>query len=157
MKHIRSELTKAVGFVYGYTNPDMLDQVKKAEGVKIRGYYRRGTLGDLLVRDKIGVAILPSIWPESYGLVVDECLATGLPVVAFNHGAVGDRLGFWSVGELASLSDGSGGLARGALEVLTGGRIGTDVMRTLPHVERNAQKYIDLYKGFRHRQRAKNR
>ncbi len=156
MQRIRSESKKAVGFVYGYANPEMLDQVKMAKGIKVRGYYRRGTLGNLLVQDKIGVAILPSIWPESYGMVVDECLATGLPVVAFNSGAVGDRLRYWTVGELVPPGGGAEGLALGALEILSGGRIGTDVIRILPNVDRNAQKYLDLYKSLKQRGRAGN-
>ena len=156
MRRIQAEEKKAVGFVYGYANPELLGDVKNAKGIKVRGYYRRNSLGKLLAQDKIGVAILPSIWPESYAMVVDECLATGLPVVAFNSGAVGDRLGFWTVGELVSPTEGADGLARGALEVLAGGRIGTDVMRTLPSIERNAQKYTDLYRNVKHRGRAGN-
>jgi glycosyltransferase involved in cell wall biosynthesis len=30
------------------------------------------------------VAVFPSIWPDPYGMVVDECLAVGIPVIAFD-------------------------------------------------------------------------
>ena len=39
------------------------------------------------------VAVFPSKALESYGLVVDEALALGLPVLAANAGALGERVG----------------------------------------------------------------
>ena len=42
----------------------------------------------LLRRDGVDLALLLSIVPESYSLVLDECAAAGVPVVAFDLGAV---------------------------------------------------------------------
>lgn len=148
---IRSQQAKATGFVYGSGDLDLVNQIKKAKGLKIRGYYRPGTLAAQLARDKIAVAVMPSISPESYSIVIDECLATGTPVVALDHGAVADRLEFWSVGELVPAERGAEGLADAALGMLRGRKVGTDVIRTLPNIERVAQKYIDAYRSLRQR------
>jgi glycosyltransferase involved in cell wall biosynthesis len=40
----------------------------------------------------VNVALLLSVWPEAYGMTFDECLAAGVPVVAFDHGAIADRM-----------------------------------------------------------------
>ena len=58
----------------------------------MRGYYRAGSLPGLLRRESVDLALLLSIWPESYGITLDECRAAGVPVVAFDHGAMGERL-----------------------------------------------------------------
>src|SRR6202035_736868 len=63
-----------------------------AGGMRIRGYYRAGSLPRLLRRDGVDLALLLSIVPESYSLVLSECRAAGVPVVAFDHGAVADRI-----------------------------------------------------------------
>jgi glycosyltransferase involved in cell wall biosynthesis len=61
-------------------------------GVAVHGYYRAGSLPGLLRRDAVDVALVLSIWPETYALVVDECLMAGVPVVAFDLGAPAERL-----------------------------------------------------------------
>jgi hypothetical protein len=44
-------------------------------------------------------------------------------------------------------------LAEAALDTLSGRKVGTDVMRTLPQIERSIHKYADLYKAVRARSR----
>jgi glycosyltransferase involved in cell wall biosynthesis len=153
MERVRSREKKAVGYIYGSGDGELIDQIKRAKGVKIRGYYSHGTLPELLVQDKISVAVMPSITPEAYSMVIDETLSTGTPVVAFDHGAVADRLEFWSVGELIPPERGANGLAEAVLDSLSGRKIGTDVIRTLPSLDRVAQKYIDLYSSIKNRRR----
>ncbi len=36
--------------------------------------------------------LIPSIWPETISYTVHECLATGLPTMAFDLGAQGDAV-----------------------------------------------------------------
>jgi glycosyltransferase involved in cell wall biosynthesis len=36
--------------------------------------------------------LIPSVWPETFSYTVHECLATGLPTVAFDLGAQGDAV-----------------------------------------------------------------
>jgi glycosyltransferase involved in cell wall biosynthesis len=153
VERIRSREKKAVGYVYGSGDSELIDQIKRAKGVKIRGYYSHGTLPKLLVQDKISIAVMPSITPEAYSMVIDETLSTRIPVVAFDQGAVADRLEYWSVGELVPPENGANGLAEAVLDSLSGRKIGTDVIRTLPNLDRVVQKYLDLYSAVKSRRR----
>ncbi len=154
MDRVRESQPKAVGFVYGDGDGELFKQVRKAKKVKIQGYYQQGTLPELLARDRIAVAVLPSVAPEAYSLVVDECLSAGVPVVAFEHGAVGERLSFWQVGELVPPGLGADGLAEAVLNLLgRRTRVPDGIIRTLPQVDRVARKYLELNKGQRARAR----
>ncbi len=81
-------------------------------GVEVRGYYRASRLPERLRRDQIDLALLPSIYPEPYGLTLDECLAAGVAVVAFDHGAMADRLRLWGGGWLVPPQEGAAGIVR---------------------------------------------
>jgi glycosyltransferase involved in cell wall biosynthesis len=152
LERIRESLPKAAGVVYGDGDGDLFKQIRKAKKVRVQGYYRHGTLPEILAKDKIGVAVLLSVAPEAYSLVVDECLGAGVPVVAFEHGAVGERLAFWEVGEVVPLGLGTEGLADtvvGLLRQRPG--VPDGVIRTLPQIDRVARKYLELYKSQRAR------
>jgi len=60
------------------------------------------------------VAVFPSRCEESYGLVVDEALARGVPVVVSDRGALPERVGEAGVvaraGDVAALSEALGAL-----------------------------------------------
>ena len=95
--------------VYGGGDPELLARLRRLPRVRVRGYYRSGTLPWLLRRDRVDLALLLSIVPESYSLVLDECAAAGVPVVAFDLGAVGERL---QMGRLVPLEEGAEGIVR---------------------------------------------
>jgi glycosyltransferase involved in cell wall biosynthesis len=98
--------------VYGGGDPELLARLRRLPRVRMRGYYRSGTLPQLLRRDGVDLALLLSIVPESYSLVLDECAAAGVPVLAFDLGAVGERLPRQDIGRLVSLEDGAEGIIR---------------------------------------------
>ena len=79
-------------FAYGGGDAAILHRWRRLPGLRVRGYYRAGTLAALLRRDRIDLALALSVVPESYGLTLDECAAAQVPVVAFNLGAQGERL-----------------------------------------------------------------
>lgn len=95
--------------VYGGGDPELLARLRRLPHVRVRGYYRGGTLPRLLRRDRVDLALLLSIVPESYSLVLDECMAAGVPVVAFDLGAVAERL---ASGRLVPLEEGADGIVR---------------------------------------------
>lgn len=97
---------------YGGGDPELLARLRRLPRVRVRGYYRSGTLPRLLRRERVDLALLLSIVPESYSLVLDECVSTGVPVLAFNLGAVGERLPQLGAGELVSLQAGAEGVVR---------------------------------------------
>lgn len=154
MDRVRESEPKAIGYVYGDGEPALFTQVRQAKQVKIQGYYRQGTLPQLLAKDKIAVAVLPSIAPEAYSLVVDECLSAGVPVVAFERGAVGERLSYWQVGDLVIPGRGVDGLADAVIGSFSRRqRVADSVIRTLPQVDRVALKIGELYRSLRGRAR----
>ena len=83
--HIAPRL-RALGLqvsAYGGGDPSWLGRLREA-GVSVRGFYAPGRLPALLAEDGIDLALVPSIGPETYGLVLDECWSAGVPVVAFD-------------------------------------------------------------------------
>lgn len=150
MEQILRRNKKAKGFVYGSGDAALMKELRGVKGLAVQGFYRHGTLASLLARDKIAVAVFPSIWPDPYGLVVDECLAIGIPVVAFDYGAVADRLNFWEVGRVVRRQLGAPGLSTAVFDTF-GLRIKVpkDVLKTIPSTTRIARRHWDLYKGLR--------
>lgn len=97
--------------VYGGGEAALLRRLRRLPGVGVRGYYRAGALPRLLRRDRIDLALLLSIVPESYSLALSECRLAGVPVVAFDHGAVADRIRAEGGGLLVDPAAGAAGVA----------------------------------------------
>ncbi len=96
------------------------------------------------------MAVVPAIWPSSYSIVVDECLAAGIPVIAFNLGAVDDRLNFWDVGRVVPYKHGHAGLATAIFESLARSLdVPKGVIKTIPSPIKAARRHKDLYKNLR--------
>ena len=149
MERLQSLVPDVVGFVYGNGERKLLRQLRRTKGIRIRGYYRQGELPVMLKRDRVSVAVLPSIWPEAYALVVDECLSAGVPVIAFDIGAVGDRLVDWGVGHLVPMHLGAGGLAGAFVGHLSSGlEVPGEIIASLPRPEGAARRYVELYGGL---------
>ncbi len=61
-----------------------------AQPIELRGPYARDDLfGKVLPR--LDAVCLPSIWPETYGLVLDEAIHAGVPVVLSDLGGMRER------------------------------------------------------------------
>lgn len=106
--------------VYGGGDAAILARLRRLPRVRVRGYYRAGSLGGLLRRDRVDLALLLSIVPESFGLTLGECAAAGVPAAAFAHGALADRVPVHG-GLLLPLAGGATAVA-GLIEELAGGR-----------------------------------
>lgn len=63
-----------------------------ASGTLIHGSYAIEDILHLAQRYKVTHWLIPSIWPETFSYTVHECLATGLPTLAFDLGAQGDAV-----------------------------------------------------------------
>ncbi len=55
------------------------------------GPYLREHVSTLINTTGVNVALLPSIWPETFSFVLDELMLLGLPVVSFHLGAPAER------------------------------------------------------------------
>ena len=101
---------------------DILRALRAEPGVDVRGYYRAGTLPRLLRERAVDVALLLSLVPESHGLTLDECWRAGVPVVAFDHGAVAGRVRRHGGGILVPLAEGGTGVAAVLRALVSGAR-----------------------------------
>ena len=105
---------------YGGGDPALLGRLRATGRIRVRGYYRAGSLPRLLRRDRIDLALLPSIVPESFSLVLSECRQAGVPVLAFDLGAVGERLRTEGGGLAIPLAEGAAGMAAAVAAVQRG-------------------------------------
>lgn len=69
-----------------------LDAAVSSSRLKVTGPYRRDDLPALMEQHGINMLLFPSIWPETFSYVVDEMMALGVPIVAFDLGAPAERL-----------------------------------------------------------------
>ncbi|MHB8478308.1 MAG: glycosyltransferase [Steroidobacteraceae bacterium] len=87
--------------VIGYTENDA--PLLATGKVFITGRYGEAEAAHLLQREHADVAWLPSVWPETWCYTLDHALGLGLPVVAFDLGAIAERLRAAGLGELLPL------------------------------------------------------
>lgn len=81
------------------------------------GEYRERDLSALLQRERIDAFFLASVIPESYSYALSTAMASGLTVVAFNLGAIGERLAGYPAGLLLSPDSSVTRLAQALLDV----------------------------------------
>lgn len=63
-----------------------------ASGTPVHGAYAIEDIPLLAARYDVTHWLIPSVWPETFSYTVHECLATGLPTLAFDLGAQGDAV-----------------------------------------------------------------
>jgi glycosyltransferase involved in cell wall biosynthesis len=136
---------------YGGGDPELLLRLRRLSRTRVRGYYRSGSLIDHLRRDRVDLALLLSIVPESYSLALSECLAAGVPVAAFDHGAIAERLRRHGGGLLVEPEAGAAGIAAAVAARINGLRIPgetrTDGLLPTASAEGGAaQAFADLYR-----------
>ena len=133
--------------VYGGGDREILARLRRLPGVRVRGYYRAEALPRLLRDDEVDLALLLSIWPESYALTLDECLQAGVPVIALDHGAIADRVKRRGGGILVDPAAGCGGVAECLRELLAGNRrLESTPGPTLPDAASAARGYATIYR-----------
>ncbi len=113
------ESSKVRWTVYGGGDEEILRRLRRLPRVRVRGYYRADRLPEMLARERVDLALLLSIWPEAYALTFDECLRAGVPALAFDHGAIADRLRRCGGGALIPLDAGAAGVVRVLNQVLS--------------------------------------
>ena len=88
--------------------------------VRFHGWCTSGNRDRLLAA--ADVVVVPSLWPEPYGLAGVEATAAGVPVAAFDVGAVREWLDPGVSGALAAAGGGAPALARAIAEAAALGR-----------------------------------
>ena len=87
---LRPELPGLRWTVYG-GGPSELPTLRSMHAVRVRGYYRFGSLPKWLARDRIQLILLLSTWPETFSLALSETILARVPVVALDAGALAER------------------------------------------------------------------
>lgn len=118
--------------VFGGGDRDILRRLRRLPAVRVRGYYRAGELPRLLRRHRVDLALLLSIVPESYALTLDECWLAGVPVLAFDRGATGERVRRTPGGGVVSPDDALEALLERLRTVLDGGFAGASGLASKP-------------------------
>ena len=76
--------------VIGYTENDRL--LLRTGRVEVTGRYVDVEIPHLLRREQPDLVFAASVWPETWCYTLDHALAGGFPVVAFDVGAIAERL-----------------------------------------------------------------
>ena len=105
--------------ILGSGEPALLLEARRL-GARVAGHYRAGGLTRLLLDEEIDLALLLSLWPETYALTLSECHAAGVPVLAFALGALADRVGSGGGGLLVPPEEGADGVAAAIEKIRTG-------------------------------------
>lgn len=69
------------------------------------GKYKRDELKELLIENNIKLVCLFSIWPETYSYIMTEAIACGIPVIAFDFGAIAERIKKYNLGWVVTPTD----------------------------------------------------
>lgn len=73
--------------------------------LRVLGSYTRDTLCDRLEAERVALALLPSVCPETYSYVTDELMATGLPLAVLDRGAPAERVLHYPLGRVLDGED----------------------------------------------------
>lgn len=124
--------------------------VRSSPGLLWRGWYRSGSLPGRLRRERVDLALLLSICPESYSLALDECMTAGVPVLALDAGALGDRVREMACGLVLPRESGAAGVAEAVAELVSGRRslaLRPERWQT-PTPRAAADAYLELYRDL---------
>ena len=91
--------------VVGHTQNDA--RLERTGRVFVTGRYLEGEAARLLAREAPHVVFMASVWPETWCYALDVALGSGLPILAFDLGAIAERLRAAKVGRLVALGTGS--------------------------------------------------
>ena len=72
--------------------------------VSITGPYADPEVGALMRREQPDLVWLPSVWPETWSYTLSHAIQSGLPIVAYDLGAIGERIRALQCGILLPLN-----------------------------------------------------
>lgn len=105
--------------------------------VEITGRYNESQLDDLIASADLDLLWFPAVWPETYSYTLSSALRTSLEIVAFDFGAVAERLRTHDRGHrlpVEAMLDAEGvlGALRDALSSPSSTRVPEPLAETLP-------------------------
>ncbi len=116
--------------------------------IEFKGPYLRAELAQVL--STLDVIVVPSVWPEVYGLVVQEAFAARIPVIASRIGGLPESVQEGRGGFTFDPAE-TGDLRRLLRQVVDGGRAYLDSLRQqIPHVKTSEDEANDLLRVYSH-------
>lgn len=82
------------------------DKILHSNRLTITGTYERDRLPILMAEHRINMVVFTSICPETFSFVISEVMSMGLPIVTFDIGAQGERVGAYDKGYAVPLGSG---------------------------------------------------
>ena len=82
-----------------------IDGVPPSEALRVTGPYRVADLSAILEREGVGVALLPSVWHETFSYVTAELMHCRVPLAVFELGAPAERVRTYPLGHIISAID----------------------------------------------------
>ena len=76
-----------------------------SEALRVTGPYRVADLSAILEREGVGVALLPSVWHETFSYVTAELMHCRVPLAVFELGAPAERVRTYPLGHIISAID----------------------------------------------------
>lgn len=110
-------------FIFGGITDTELLSLKQNNCIKT-GWYKLGELNGLLREYKINLICILSVWPETFCYTLSEALAEGIPVIATDVGALGERVRKMNCGWTVPLE-----------------RAGEEALRLIEDIRHNPQEY----------------
>lgn len=83
--------------IFGNIGDEGLLQLEKDNLIK-HGRYERNEIVELLVKNKIDLVCILSIWPETYSYTISESILAQKPMLVVDIGALGDRIREYNCG-----------------------------------------------------------
>ncbi len=87
--HARRNKLPVEFVVIGYTKNNML---ARRYGIHITGPYRNEHVQEIIRNNDLDILFFPATWPETYCYTLSVALKSGLPLAAFEIGAMQERL-----------------------------------------------------------------
>lgn len=89
---------------------ELEDSAALPANITTTGAYQRADLPDLLEREAVTCVLVPSVWPETFCYVLQECMQMQMPLVVFPLGAQEERVKDYEWGIVASEVSANGAL-----------------------------------------------
>jgi glycosyltransferase involved in cell wall biosynthesis len=126
--------------VIGYTKND--DYFKSFSNVTIHGKYDRKDLPLILAKSNCEIAALLSVWPETYSYTLSEALYAGMKILAYDIGAIAERLPR-DVGMVISLDSSTEEIVASLLQLSKYVNSVVSLGKTYPSVSRHYYEFLE--------------
>jgi len=107
------------------------ENVHSMRHIANHGRYLRKELPELFKKHSIDLVCLFSIWPETYSYTLTEAIACGVPVIAFDFGAIAERIKKYNLGYVLPIDSTT-----------------EDIKACLAEIKRNKAKYNEIVKSI---------